>query len=142
MSASRPARAAGTLLVAAAIAAITVGCTPAAPRHDTQTVAAACATLSGAVDGAMTDFAEADAADPAAAATATAAVRTTLRQVSGSIDNARVEAIVADLRAGFDVLADASADAAAGDLDGATGLADATDRIRTAVSDYHDLCGR
>lgn len=142
MSASRPARAAGTLLVAAATAAVAVACTPATPRDDTQTVAAACATLARAVDGAMTDFTETDAADPAAAATATADVRTKLRQVSGSIDNARVEAIVADLRAGFDVLADASADASSGDLDGAAGLADATDRIRTAVSDYHDLCGR
>jgi len=88
----------------------------------------------------MAVFTEADAADPTAAATATAGARDQLEKLTRSIDNDRVGAVVADLAAGFDVLADATSAAADGDVDGVTGLSEATDRIRSGVSEYHDLC--
>ncbi|MFI8631035.1 hypothetical protein ACIGEP_00385 [Microbacterium sp. NPDC077663] len=141
MSASRRVRATGSLAVAGVIAAFGVACS-AQPDDggEAQSVSAACATLAKAVDGAMATFATADAADPSATADATADVRDDLAAVADAIDNARVAAITADLREGFDILADATTAAAAGEIAGAAGVADATERIRTGVAEYHDLC--
>ncbi|MCM3697523.1 hypothetical protein [Microbacterium oleivorans] len=141
MPASRRLRVTVSLGLAGVIAALGVACS-AQPDEvaDGQTVTAACAVLADAVDAAMAAFAEADAADPSITAAATADVRDHLEEVAATLDNARVEAVAADLRAGFDVLADATAAAAEGDISGATGLTDATDRIRTGVAEYHDLC--
>lgn len=143
MPASRSVRTTRALLIAIVVAAGSVACAPDGDgQGDTQTVADACATLSDAVDEAMSAFAETDAADTAATASATAAVRDRLGTAVRSIGNGRVEAIATDLRAGFDALTAASAAAADGDVAAPTGLAQATDRIRTAVAQYHDLCGR
>lgn len=141
MPASRSVRTTGALVVAGLVALGGAACTSSShPEADGQSVAAACATLADTAEQAMTAFTEADAADPAAAAQATAEVRDDLAAAVTSIGNARVEAVAADLRAGFDVLAEATAAASKGDVAGATGLADATDRIRTGLAEYHDLC--
>ncbi|EZP26174.1 hypothetical protein [Microbacterium oleivorans] len=141
MPASRSVRAVRAFVALGTVAVLTIGCAPETDRGDSQSVKTACRTLADAVDAAMTSFSETDAADAAAAAAATADVRARLTEAAGSIDNARVEAVVAELRAGFDVLADASAAAADGEVGSVTGLAEATDRIRSGVAEYHDLCG-
>lgn len=141
MPASRSVRALGALVVAAVVAALGVACAPQpTDAEDGRSVSAACAALADAVEEAMTAFADADAADAASAAKTTAAVRDELTRVAATLDNARVEAIAAGLAAGFDTLAEATASSAAGDITGVAGLADATDRIRTGVAEYHDLC--
>ncbi|WP_413354228.1 hypothetical protein [Microbacterium sp. 1P06AB] len=142
MSASRSARAVGVFLAAGCVAAVCAACSPAVHHGERQSVASACEAVATAVDDAMTAFADADATDPSTAANATASVRAQLEELAPSIHNARVADVVADLRSGFDVLATATSAAADGDLDGVTGLGEATDRIRSGVSEYHDLCAR
>jgi len=142
VSASRPARIIGALLAACCLAAVGTACSPGTHHDRAQSVASACGALSDTVDQAMSAFTEVDAADPAAAAAATERVRADLEKLSPSIRNARVAAVVADLRSGFDALATATSAAAAGDLDDVGGLGEATDRIRSGVSEYHDLCAR
>ncbi|WP_065569785.1 hypothetical protein [Microbacterium oleivorans] len=140
MPASRFARIIGALLAAGSVVAFGAACAPESPHREKQTVASACTAVADTVGNAMAVFTEADAADPTAAATATAGARDQLEKLTRSIDNDRVGAVVADLAAGFDVLADATSAAADGDVDGVTGLSEATDRIRSGVSEYHDLC--
>ena len=144
MSASHPVRTIGALLTLSAVVVLGAACAPDSDGDGdgSQSVTAACAVLADTVDDAMASFTEVDAADPTAAAKATANVRTQLATVADSVDNARVAEIVGDLRSGFDVLANETAAAATGDLGGTPGLAEATDRIRAGMSQYHDLCGR
>lgn len=140
MPAPRSARIVGALLAVGSVTVFGAACAPEPSRGENQTVASACTAVADTVGDAMAVFAETDAADPSAAATATADVSAQLTTLAPSVRNPDVAAVVADLRSGFDVLATATAAAAGGDLDGVSGLGDATDRIRAGVSEYHDLC--
>jgi hypothetical protein len=135
-------RRAAALVAVGALVGLASGCAPTEGPDRTQTVADACASLADAVDDAMTRFAETDATDLAAAAEATADVRAQLDAAAATVDNPRVDAVVAELGAGFAALADAAQAAAAGDVGTSAGLAEATDRIRAGVAHYHDLCAR
>lgn len=127
-------------LVAGAAIAMTSACAPADDAAP-QTRSDACGAVSTAVDEAMSTFGDVDAADLPAAAEATEAVAAQLDRAADAVTEPAVDAALSDLRAGFDALADASSSAATGGAAGLGDLAEATERIRTGVAAFRDLCG-